>query len=1238
MKIISLRFKNINSLKGEWKIDFSLEPFASNGVFAITGATGAGKTSLLDAICLALYQRTPRLDEPSPADKVMTRHTGECLAEVEFEVKGKRYRAFWEARRARGDKRGKIQPVKVELARIGDNQVIGDKIIADKVKDKDKLIAKITGLDFSRFTKSMLLAQGGFAAFLNAEAGKRAELLEQITGTEIYGQISEAVFDRFKDETQKFNLLKERNSSIELLDDEQIQNKNIQHQELENEIQNKQKEVENNQQILAVYNQWFQARKQLNLSIKATERAEQRQVDNQENITRLYNSEPAKLLSPIFEQLNQIKFELAESEHKKQSLTENKALKLQEVDGAKESKLQSQKRYENAQLQETETTTLINQKIIPLDERIKQKNLEHQSIHRDYDNRKAALDALQIENDKITGVIETTFNQVKALETYFESRDKHQLLEKYLPLWESKFKDRIKYQQQISENSADINNVKVVLVNLVSDKDVVQERILATEKDIKKAESSQGRVHQELLNILEDDTVEVIRANYLSLQKEQGSIIECRHLFSGYQQLSNELSSYQQQRLDIEREHIDACKRQKKNRDKFLQQKKLVVEISNALNLEQQISRLQDYRDKLEKNQSCPLCGSTQHPAIESYSAIDHSKTEQRLLKEQVVLNELEVFEKEEAITLASLDTQADALKIRINATDNLMQQKVETWKSLATQLGWQLDLKEDMEKHQGSNIDNWLNEVGRKKQEVERKYEATEKFESSLQTIKSTIDEKKSLLQSLSSEKQLIDNQIQNQKVKQDQLINQRKLAETSLVNLEKELAQQIQQVTPLELPDIEHQSQWLASRIQEAKVFQTNQDKLSQLQEKLGKTKFNRDVNQQKIDDRSIIVEKLSIGLTELERELTNLKQQRYQIFEDKDVDEERKCLSELLRVAHQSLLSAQSVLESVEKQLHTLDVQLSENSKAQKRLKHKQSNLSQNWQESLRESIFSNEDDFRAALLDEEERQKLSQLKQKLESQLLEAKVIQKQTQEAFEHINIEYQQKTPHSEPEQLQKVIDTGNENISVLNRKLGHIEQELVADKEKRYQQKELLHQIQEQQKNYDDWEMLKSLIGSADGKKFRVFAQGLTLDYLISLANKQLNRLHNRYSLQRKSDETLDLEIVDSWQAEAVRDTKTLSGGESFLVSLALALALSELVSHKTKIDSLFLDEGFGTLDRETLDIALDALDNLNATGKMIGIISHIEALKERIPTQIHIYKMNGLGSSCLDKRFSLS
>ncbi len=112
---------------------------------------------------------------------------------------------------------------------------------------------------------------------------------------------------------------------------------------------------------------------------------------------------------------------------------------------------------------------------------------------------------------------------------------------------------------------------------------------------------------------------------------------------------------------------------------------------------------------------------------------------------------------------------------------------------------------------------------------------------------------------------------------------------------------------------------------------------------------------------------------------------------------------------------------------------------------------------------------------------------------------------------------------------------------------------------------------------------------------------------------------------------------MIDTWQADAARDTRTLSGGESFLVSLALALALSDLVSVKTRIESLFLDEGFGTLDGETLEVALDALDNLNASGKTIGVISHVEAMKERIPVQLRVHKGVGLGYSRLDARFAV-
>jgi exonuclease SbcC len=210
--------------------------------------------------------------------------------------------------------------------------------------------------------------------------------------------------------------------------------------------------------------------------------------------------------------------------------------------------------------------------------------------------------------------------------------------------------------------------------------------------------------------------------------------------------------------------------------------------------------------------------------------------------------------------------------------------------------------------------------------------------------------------------------------------------------------------------------------------------------------------------------------------------------------------------------------------------------------------------------------------------------------------------------------------------------------LSELNRQLGSVQHRLETDNNNRTTQQALLNSIEQQRLLYDQWQQLNSLIGSADGSKYRKFVQGLTLDHLVSLANQQLAILHNRYQLHRREQGELEIEIIDTWQGDAQRDTRTLSGGESFLVSLALALALSELVSQKTRIDSLFLDEGFGTLDNETLEMALVALDNLNAEGKTIGIISHVEALKDRIPVQIKVHKGAGMGYSVLDECYRVS
>ncbi len=318
------------------------------------------------------------------------------------------------------------------------------------------------------------------------------------------------------------------------------------------------------------------------------------------------------------------------------------------------------------------------------------------------------------------------------------------------------------------------------------------------------------------------------------------------------------------------------------------------------------------------------------------------------------------------------------------------------------------------------------------------------------------------------------------------------------------------------------------------------------------------------------------------------------------------------------------------SLEAQWQTLGAQL-----LQERARYQ--SAVQAFEAALAASPFADKAAFLAALLDDAP-QPARSAKQRLERERETQHTLLAQAQQALErHLGARPESLEEQADAQQSEAALAAVTEQLRDNTTRQGELRQQLRQDEESRTQLAALLGQIDEASREADEWGQLNHLVGSQKGDKFRKFAQGLTLDNLVWLANNQLTRLHGRYLLKRKLSEDLELEVVDTWQADAVRDTRTLSGGESFLVSLALALALSDLVSHKTRIDSLFLDEGFGTLDAQTLDTALDALDALNASGKTIGVISHVEAMKERIPVQIKVRKINGLGVSRLAREYQV-
>jgi exonuclease SbcC len=215
-------------------------------------------------------------------------------------------------------------------------------------------------------------------------------------------------------------------------------------------------------------------------------------------------------------------------------------------------------------------------------------------------------------------------------------------------------------------------------------------------------------------------------------------------------------------------------------------------------------------------------------------------------------------------------------------------------------------------------------------------------------------------------------------------------------------------------------------------------------------------------------------------------------------------------------------------------------------------------------------------------------------------------------------------------EDLEQQKADSEKQLGELQRKSGEIDAELKRHRENEMTLADRKVDLERQLAECERWQSLSRLIGSADGKSYRNFVQGLTFERLIAYSNQQLSEMTDRYLLVASKDAPLELNVIDNYQASAERTTKNLSGGESFIMSLALALGLSRMASQKIRVDSLFMDEGFGTLDEESLNMALDTLSALQQEGKVIGVISHVKALKERIATQI-VVSSAGMGRSKL-------
>jgi len=1208
MRILQLRFKNLNSLVGEWLIDLSHPAFIADGIFAITGPTGAGKSTILDAICLALYGRTPRLRNISKSsNEIMSRQTGECFAEVIFETNAGQYRCHWSQHRARKKAEGELQSPKHEIA-----DGISGKIIETKIRGVAELIEKATGMDFDRFTRSMLLAQGGFAAFLQADADQRAPILEQITGTEIYSHISIKVHEHRVAQTKKLELLQAELAGMRVLSPDEEQQLTVELAEkMQSDVALNEDLTQKNKAI-----SWLEgmANTQADL-VKLGEQQQDLIIRQQAFQPELVKLEQAKLaleLSADYAGFNALRNEQQRSQqeliNRQQALPEMDVQHRQAIQdlNAAISTLEFKKN-------EQKQTQVVIRKVRELDFKIQEKQHPIQSVHDAINHLKQQLNTLRGEQNQDS--YERDKNQIK-LTGVIDLLAKHQADEgliEQLATIEHKFHLLRGYADQQQQKGKELADAERNKLETAQTWQVQSELLQQHQHEFELVQNSVTQLQSQLVQTLAKRNLKDWRLELASLTEQQAQLEQSQTSLATLAKFSDLQKELIQQEITLNADEASLNQQitEQNSRHKSLEREIQLLETQHLL--QKKIESYEDARQHLHDDEPCPLCGSTEHPYAQgNIPVLDDTIKSLNEVKSVLERNRESVAKLR--IKLAENKKDRDQnRKQQSETSDNLTkeQSQLTQYYSLLGVAGEVTDLQ----------LTQWQHDN-----------------ETRLIQLRSIVFDAENIEQQLASEREVLDKKRAElgELDKSLQTLNHNKLtAEQAVGRLAKELASATSQLSATQKATLDEVATYGVKSLEMESLDDTFR-KLSEQRDKWrewqqDKTKFesliSNFISQIKHRTQQLITIESELKvqqplMIQLNSELDQLKQERVRLFADRNPDSVEGDLIKSVEQAEKNLDEARHLAKNVEAALNKLQHDIATLTKAiESRNKQlKQAEVAFN--ERLLKVGFNDEAAYQVACLGDDERKILQQQDQLLKNELsaLMARLQDKTTHLATERTKQITDQSLDFLKSEQHQLLA-----NLNSLKEQIGAIRQKLNDNDTIRVQQKSRLEQIEAQQRECVRWNTLHELIGSADGKKYRNFAQGLTFEMMIGHANRQLQKMTDRYLLMRDVAQPLELNVVDNYQAGETRSTKNLSGGESFIVSLALALGLSQMASKNVRVDSLFLDEGFGTLDEEALDTALETLSGLQQEGKLIGVISHVQVLKERISTQIQISPTSG-------------
>ncbi|MEX5512625.1 AAA family ATPase [Pseudomonas paralactis] len=1210
MKILAIRLKNLASLGGPFEIDFTAEPLASAGLFAITGPTGAGKSTLLDALCLALFGAVPRLGDTGQAKMpdadtdisigdprtLIRRGTGGGYAEVDFVgVSGRRYRARWEANRARDKASGKLQNSRQSLIDLDSDQLLA----SQKTEYKTQLELAL-GLNFEQFTRAVLLAQSEFSAFLKANDNERSELLEKLTDTALYTQLGRRAFDKAKDARDAHKQLQDQATGVVPLAPEARAELDQQLAEAQQRLKTQQaqlKQLELQHTWLKELREWQE--RQLS-AVEQWQHAQQHwdsQGPQRQDLSRLEQLAPQRhhflrqaelgtLLTPIAAQIQQ-------------HLEQQVALHTRQ-DQAQQQQVAAQAALAEALKNQADAAPLLRQAVE------EQNTLAHvtRELAKRSEEKKQQQSACDEGQALLKGLQDTQTQVAERLHRLATELEHSAALAPLSEAWNA-YRDRL---QQLMLIGNRLNKGEAELQQL-------EQRASAAAEQFTQQREALDLLYQEVgaEPHAVAEQIQLLASLLQDNRKQQRAFEDLARLWDSQQQLDQQTAALTQQLADAaqRRERLNQSGLQTKTELSVAEQ---TLTVTKQLLERQRLARsasVEELRAQLQDDQPCPVCGSHEHPYHQPEALLHslgrHDENEEATAQKAVddlkeKLNELrgevggliaeqkEFLRQQEQLAIQQQGL-AQSLEAHSLSASLFNQDAAKRSGWLAQQLA-QLTQSLTQDEQRQSALLNLQQNAGRLQQQLQAAQEASQQARQLL------VDQQRELAKDrerLDAELATFANLLPAQTLE-----GLRSAPAATFMQLDQQVSQRLEQLG--------HQRDELAEQQERQQAIEKQQTHQQHRQQQLDALTLQAS---ESAKQQQVVQEKLSALLGD-----------------HPSAEHWQQQLEQAVAQSRQSETDANQELHTV----HTALVQLAADLKAEQDRQH----ALQAEQQALETRInewralhpdLDNQGLSRLLAFDEGQ---VAQLRQDLyssEKAVEQAKVLlQEREQRLAEHQALH----NGNLDADQLDHSLAALNQQLAEGEKHCAELRARQTEDQRRQDANQALAEQIAKAYEEWQRWARLNALIGSATGDTFRKIAQAYNLDLLVHHANVQLRQLVRRYRLKRGGS-MLGLLVMDTEMGDELRSVHSLSGGETFLVSLALALGLASMASSTLKIESLFIDEGFGSLDPESLQLAMDALDGLQAQGRKVAVISHVQEMHERIPVQIQV-KRQGNGLSTLE------